>query len=248
MRGMETVFRMLWLIVLAAVVYGSAIRLLRPELSGDTGRGRMERKTAWILGKLALINTVIILAISGMDSGLPGENSLLIKGAEELLCSLLAGGLLAAACMDAKSSYVYNYVWWWCLLWTGMLLALPAAVLGGCEWKITDRLSIRQAAAVVLFVFLQQILFAKMYGRADCHAFSVCALAGCIWRWDLLWFLIHMLLSVTLLAVVQLGRRNVTWNGRLRIPKPFIPYIVTAFWAELLITLYLQGGATHIYA
>lgn len=248
MRVTGIVSRMLWLLILAAVVYGSAIRLLRPETSEAIGK--MEQKTARIVGKLALINAVIILATGGMDPGIQGENTLLVTGAEELLCSLLAGGLLAAACMDAKSSYVYNYVWWWCLLWTGMLLALPAAApeAGTCAWKITDRFDIQQAAAVASFVFLQQFLFARMYGRADCHAFSVCALAGCIWKWDLPGFLIHMLLSVTLLAVVQFAGRNVTWNGKLRIPKPFIPYIVAAFWAELLITLYLQGGATHIYA
>ena len=106
--------------------------------------------------------------------------------------------------MDAVHSYVYNYVWWWCLPWTGILLGLPVseAYMEDGVCRITDRFSIQQAAAMALFVLLQQILFAQMYGRADCHAFSVCALAGCAWQGNLLWFLIHMLSALTLLAAV----------------------------------------------
>lgn len=68
MRVTGIVSRMLWLLILAAVVYGSAIRLLRPETSEAIGK--MEQKTARIVGKLALINAVIILATGGMDPGI----------------------------------------------------------------------------------------------------------------------------------------------------------------------------------
>ncbi len=248
MRSLEIVFRILWSGVLGVLIYGSTICLLRPEMAEEI-EGMTWRK-CWFLGGLAWINAVAILVIGEMDGRLPEENSLLILGAQEILCSLLAGGLLAAACMDAVNSYVYNYVWWWCLPWTGMLLGLPVAkaYMGDGLWRITGRLGIQQAATVVLFVLLQQILFAQMYGRADCHAFSVCALAGCVWQGNLLWFLIHMLLAVTLLAVVQLCRRNVTKDGKLRVPKPFIPYIVVTFWLQIPVMLYLQSGTTHIYA
>ena len=163
---------------------------------------------------------------------------------------LLAGGLLSAAYMDRRNCWVYNYVWWWCLPWTGILLGLPVseAYMEDGVCRITDRFSIQQAAAVALFVLLQQILFAQMYGRADCHAFSVCALAGCAWQGNLLWFLIHMLSALTLLAAVQFCRRNVTPDGKLRVPKPFIPYIVVTFWVQIPVMLYLQSGAAHIYA
>ena len=185
MRALEIVFRILWSVVLGGLIYGSAIWLLRVELSGDIER--MEPGKAWLLGGLAWINAVVILVIGGMDGRLPEENRLVILGAQEILCSLLAGGLLAAACMDAVHSYVYNYVWWWCLPWTGILLGLPVseAYMEDGVCRITDRFSIQQAAAVALFVLLQQILFAQMYGRADCHAFSVCALAGCAWQGNL---------------------------------------------------------------
>lgn len=249
MGDLEIVFRILWSVVLGALVYGSAGWLLRAEMPGDIqGQGTARKKTG-LLGEIAWINAIVILAIEKMDRSMPEESGLLMQGGQGILCSLLAGGLLAAACMDAEKCYVYNYVWWWCLLWIGILLGLSMIVSGDDSLRgITDSSIIRQAAAVVLFVLLQQLLFAKMYGRADCHAFSVCALAGCIWQGELIWFLIHMLLAVISLAVVQLVGGNVAWNGKLRVPKPFIPYIVVTFWAELLIMLYLQGGATHIYA
>ena len=163
---------------------------------------------------------------------------------------LLAGGLLSAAYMDRRNCWVYNYVWWWCLPWTGILLGLPVseAYMEDGVCRITDRFSIQQAAAMALFVLLQQILFAQMYGRADCHAFSVCALAGCAWQGNLLWFLIHMLSALTLLAAVQFCRRNVTPDGKLRVPKPFIPYIVVTFWVQIPVMLYLQSKAAYIYA
>lgn len=102
MRALEIVFRILWSVVLGGLIYGSAIWLLRVELSGDIER--MEPGKAWLLGGLAWINAVVILVIGGMDGRLPEENRLVILGAQEILCSLLAGGLLAAACMDAVHS------------------------------------------------------------------------------------------------------------------------------------------------
>jgi len=51
-----------------------------------------------------------------------------------------------------------------------------------------------------------------------------------------------------LLAAVQFCRRNVTPDGKLRVPKPFIPYIVVTFWVQIPVMLYLQSKAAYIYA
>ncbi len=86
---MEIVFRILWSVVLGGLIYGSAIWLLRVEL---TGRHREDgTRKAWLLGGLAWINAVVILVIGGMDGRLPEENRLVILGAQGILCSLLAG-------------------------------------------------------------------------------------------------------------------------------------------------------------
>ena len=68
---MEIVFRILWSVVLGGLIYGSAIWLLRVELSGDIER--MEPGKAWLLGGLAWINAVVILVIGGRkQTGDPG--------------------------------------------------------------------------------------------------------------------------------------------------------------------------------
>lgn len=146
---------------------------------------------------------------------------------------LLAGGLLSAAYMDRRNCWVYNYVWWWCLPWAG-ILGLTAG--GGFHGIV----------AVLVFVMLQQLLFSRMYGKADCHAFSVCALAECGNAVGMVGFLLQMFLSVVLLTIVQLFRGNVTPRGRLREPQPFIPYIITAFFSVTFLESVFR--TTYIYA
>lgn len=241
----------LWMSFLGGMVYGSAVWLL--HIGSFQGIGYCGKKESGILGSLALENAGIIVAICELERRMqiiPGENRILYTGAEEVLLGLLAGGLLAAAYMDAKSSYVYNYVWWWCLLWTFFLLCLPGngqfAVVNHC--RSLKEIDVQQVIATVLFVILQQCLFARMYGRADSHAFSVCAVASCRWRGEMLCFLLHMLSAVILLTIVQLAKGNVTLSGRLRTPEPFVPYIIITFWLEILCLLFLRQGVTYIYA
>lgn len=100
--------------------------------------------------------------------------------------------------------------------------------------------------AVLVFVMLQQLLFSRMYGKADCHAFSVCALAECGNAVGMVGFLLQMFLSVVLLTIVQLFRGNVTPRGRLREPQPFIPYIITAFFSVMFLESVFR--TTYIYA
>ena len=229
------------------VIYGSMLWLLRLGASEDSATLDKDKNRVLRLGGLSLGNAGIVLVLCRMEQNLPEQNSLLLLYAEGLLLSLLAGGLLAAACMDARSCYVYNYVWWWCLLWIAVLAWLPMGGIGreSGNWPggalAACRIQPSQMAAVLAFTALQQIVFARMYGRADSHAFCVCALASCLWKGELLSFLIHMLFSVMLLAIVQFGKRNITPEGRLRIPKPFVPYIIITFWTQSLGMLYIQG-------
>lgn len=146
---------------------------------------------------------------------------------------MLSGGLLMASWMDRKDCWVYNYVWWWCLPWA-------------CLLALSEGWNIRTWIAAAGFTALQQLVFGHMYGRADCHAFSVCALAECTGDTGILWPLCHMLLAVILLTVVQLFHGNVTRDGRLRVPQPFIPYITVSFWMVTVLRYFLN--TTYIYA
>lgn len=134
----------------------------------------------------------------------------------------VAACLLFACITDLKSREVYNITWW-------ISGAAAAALLLGEG----ERLQPSLLPELGLFILLQLKLFSKMYGRADCYAFSVCAVAEAAAGLPFGGYLLHMLLSFLLLALVQALRRNIGKNGNLRRPVAFLPYITLAFWALL---------------
>lgn len=131
-----------------------------------------------------------------------------------LWCSLLYGCIT-----DMKSRMVYNFTWWLGglaaggLLWKSLWEGLPEAVL----WNLS------------VFMTVQLVLFCRMYGRADCYAFCVCAIAEASLGMRLSDYLVHILLALSLLFPVQLLKRNIAKNGNLKQPVAFLPYIILAF-------------------
>lgn len=139
-----------------------------------------------------------------------------------LFWGVIAVCLLFACITDCRSREVYNVTWW------AAGMAAGALLLGK-----RDRLDAGILSELGSFILLQLVLFAKMYGRADCYAFSVCAVAEAAAGLSLAGYLLHMLLSFALLAFVQALRHNIDRGGNLRQPVPFLPYITLAFWALL---------------
>lgn len=133
---------------------------------------------------------------------------------------IVAACLLGACVMDVETRVVYNYVWWI----SGTAGAVAMLLSGNNQW-----------VPVLLFILLQELFFAKMYGRADCHGFAVCALAEGAFGMGLKEYLLHMLLAFFLLGVVQFLKHNVGKNGNLKNPVPFLPYITSAFWINLTV-------------
>ncbi|MCM1026199.1 MAG: hypothetical protein NC432_07170 [Roseburia sp.] len=130
--------------------------------------------------------------------------------------------LLAACIMDCKTCMVYNVVWW-----ISGAAALILLVLNGRQ------IPPETVFWLGAFAALQEILFSRMYGKADCHGFCVCAAAEASLGIGPAGFLGHMLLAFGLLAVVQAFRRNIGRDGNLKRPVPFLPYITLAFWVLL---------------
>lgn len=136
-----------------------------------------------------------------------------------LWCSLLYG-----CATDIKSQRVYNFTWWFGglaaggLLWESLCTGQPAAVL----WHLTG------------YMALQIGLFSRMYGRADCYAFCVCAIAEASLGMGFPDYLVLMLLALLLLFPVQLWRHNIAKNGNLRQPVAFLPYISLAFGLHMM--------------
>ena len=137
------------------------------------------------------------------------------------LWSVIAVCLLYACITDCRTRQVYNFTWW--IAGTAAALLLSAG----------NRITAERLLELALFTALQCGFFSKMYGKADCYAFSVCAAAAASEGIGLAGFLNHMLLAFALLAVVQGIRRNIGADGNLKRPVPFLPYITLAFWGLL---------------
>lgn len=141
-----------------------------------------------------------------------------------LLLSLFLGCLLLACVTDVATREVHNFVWW--IAGTAAALLLYPAAYGsgagrGSLWEL------------LLFCVIQLVLFARLYGRADCYAFCVCAVAETGLGMGMTGFLLHMLTAFLLLSAVQAVRGNIAMDGRLREPVAFLPYITAGAYIML---------------
>ncbi len=135
---------------------------------------------------------------------------------------IFAACLVFACITDCRSREVYNITWW--------VAGAAAAVLLLGGRRRPDGILLLELGG---FILLQLKLFPKMYGRADCYAFSVCAVAEAAAGFSLTGYFLHMVLSFLFLAFVQALRHNIGSGGKLLRPVPFLPYITLAFWSLL---------------
>lgn len=146
---------------------------------------------------------------------------------EILWCSLLYGSIT-----DLESQRVYNFTWWFGGLAAGGLLwgSLCTGLSGLMLWHLTA------------YMVLQIVVFTRMYGKADCYAFCVCAIAEASLGMGFSDYLALMLLALCLLFPVQLLRRNIAKNGNLKQPVAFLPYISAAFYIHIALHLISNCG------
>lgn len=135
--------------------------------------------------------------------------------------TLFIGSLLVACIMDLWEQMVYRFVW---------LIAGGAAGLLLASRMIETSFEVGVFWELILFIGIQQLWFSRFYGRADCHAFCVCAATMAPMGLGFKDWVIHMLITFLGLTAVQLVRQNVRVNGKLKEPVPLIPYITVAFW------------------
>lgn len=160
--------------------------------------------------------------------------------ADMVLLGIVAGTLLFACVADFIYCEVYQFTWWIAggastLLWIERIVYRKVWDTGTGMGGTVDILSL--LIPLVCFVVLQETFFVRMYGRADCHAFGICAVAECAFGMDIRCYFLHMTLAFSLLIVVQSLRRNIGSGGRLKQPVAFLPYITISFWT--LIALYI---------
>lgn len=198
------------------IVWGAALICVLPV--------RLFEKTRWQSGRmeralLAVYGTAVSLLLTGIPNmGFP----------ERVLLEILAGCLFFACQTDCRSCEVYQFTWW---MAGGAAVCLLLCRELGKEGA--GRISEGNVPAVVpllVYLLLQEMLFARAYGKADCHAFAVCAIALCALGTDTVWYFLHMTGAFVLLIPVQALKRNIGGRGRLKRPVAFLPYITVSFW------------------
>ena len=137
------------------------------------------------------------------------------------LYGLSFGILLITMQSDWDTCLVYRF-WWW-------MFGLVAVGMMICSWQPGDCPTCVQMKEWGLFCVLQYLLFARMYGRADCHGFACFSFLLLRKGGRMEQMLVLMLLSICFLGLVQLVKRNVNRKGNLKRPVPFLPYMTFAF-------------------
>lgn len=169
------------------------------------------------------INSVIILWIS-RDG--------FVKQSAMCLLAVLAGCLLFACMTDCKSCEVFEFTWWMAGVAGGLLLyqrcVADSEVSQSADWRPEHQL-----VPLLIYLILQEFFFCRFYGRADCHAFVICAVVECALGMGEPGYLLHMTLAFGGLAVVQAFRGNINYRGNLKQPVAFLPYITISFWVLL---------------
>ncbi len=139
-----------------------------------------------------------------------------------IFLSILSGCFFLAALMDSQTCFVYRFVWWIGIAVTVvnyLVCAVPPfeSITNPVTWEL------------VVYCILQQHLFSKLYGKADCHGFCLTAFLLYTLGRDAWFFLLHMTITFSLLLIVQLVRKNISRRGKLKTPVPLIPYIMLSF-------------------
>lgn len=80
---------------------------------------------------------------------------------------------------------------------------------------------------LIIFAFVQAIVFRRMYGEGDVMGFLICALS--LMEEGILVWVLHMGITYILLGLVQGVKGNVGRDGNLRVPVPLFPYMSCAY-------------------
>ena len=220
MKGYENLQPWTW-IVCAVVLFSTVGGLFFVGSRDEKWSLRLTRGGRCRLALLCILNVICIEGAGvGAESvtGIVSWESVLWK---KILWNIFAGCLLAAVVMDWWEQMVYRFVWWAAGAVAGLLLL---------ERICYDTDQLERMMLLVLFVLMQELFFARFYGRADCHAFCVCAAMLAVRGLGFRDYLMHMALVFGGLTLIQMIRGNIAGNGQLRIPVPLVPYIAAAFW------------------
>lgn len=184
--------------------------------------GRMDRAIKPTTGTMAGV-WAAGLAGSGLLGWLFGPGEFFSR----LLLAWVMGCLLLACVTDIVMYQVYDFVWW--------LSGAASAILLWKRLWVTD--DIRNGLGILFGLtviwLIQLLVFGRLYGKADCYAFCVCAAAETGLGMELELIVTHMVLAFGMLVPVQFISKNITLRGNLKKPVAFIPYITAGLYLLL---------------
>lgn len=193
--------------------------------------------------ELTFVEKCVLFAVSSMNGivlrGISGLGRTKVTEAEYIFLALFAGCLLFACITDFKQCVVFQFTWWVAVVALGGWGAVKMMRNG---WSIVnvrqDTSMLSHLGGLFLYIMLQECFFSRMYGRADCHGFSLCAVAEYLCGINMSGYVYHMAIAFGMLGVVQVVRKNVNCKGNLKKPVAFLPYITVAFWLWLYIAFF----------
>lgn len=184
--------------------------------------GRMDRAVKPATGIMAGV-LATGLAGGGLLGWLFGPGDFFSR----LLLALVVGCLLLACVTDVVMYQVYDFVWW-------ISGAAAAMLLWARLWVTNDvRNGLGILFGLTVFWIVQIWVFGRLYGKADCYAFCVCAAAETGLGMGLELIVTHMVFAFGMLVPVQFISKNITLRGNLKKPVAFIPYITAGFYLLL---------------
>lgn len=102
-------------------------------------------------------------------------------------------------------------------------------ILGGSIWVLTKDIYPDIGLSLIFFALIQYGILIRMYGKADGMGYGVCSLYLAGVGMDIEGFLYHMVISFSLLAVVQGMKGNISKKGNLKKAVALYPYISMGF-------------------
>lgn len=147
-----------------------------------------------------------------------------------LFLALVMGCMLLACVTDVVMYQVYDFVWW-------LSGAVSAMLLWARLWVTNDIWNgLEILFGLTTFWLVQLWVFGRLYGKADCYAFCVCAAVETGLGMGLELIVSHMVFSFGILVLIQFICKNITLQGNLKKPVAFIPYITAGFYLLLFFT------------
>lgn len=171
-----------------------------------------------------------------------------LKGRDIIFLALFAGCLLFACITDLKKCVVFQFIWWTTIIILGAWFIYRIRQNDSASCIIQPEVPfVLKIGELLLYILLQEFFFCRMYGRADCHGFSLCAVALFMCGINMSGYVYHMAIAFGMLGIIQLARGNVNRRGNLKKPVPFLPYITLSFWLLLYIAFFPKEWYIYSY-